>query len=121
MIDDGIRMRFGMHQLIKRDLKQIAHWQISQWARQQPVDHGIDIAEMAQRAVGYILHGATLLRTQGGMLPPDRGQFGIKAAAGKYPTYSMGSKALGAFHIQGILCGLNIQAIARMEGGTGKK
>ena len=25
------------------------------------------------------------------------------------------------FHVQGILCGLNIQAIPRMEGDTGKK
>jgi hypothetical protein len=110
-----------MHQLIKSDLQQIAYRQIGQWSGQESIDDGIDITEMAQGPVGHILHGATLLRTQCGMLPPYSGQFGIKAAAGKYPTYNMSSKALGAFHVQGILCGLNIQAIPRMEGGTGKK
>ena len=76
---------------------------------------------MAQRAVGDILHGAALLRAQCSLLPPHGGEFGIKAATVEYSADDMRSEALGAFHVQGILCGLDIQAVARMEGGAGKK
>ena len=114
-------MRLGMHQLVQRDLQQIAHWQIGQWPRQQPVDRGIDIAEMTQRAVGDVLHRAALLRAQRGVLPPYGGEFGVETAAGEYAADNMCSEALGAFHIQGILCGLDIQTLARLKGCASKK
>jgi hypothetical protein len=62
VIDYRVGRGARVHQLIKRDAKQMAHTIVCEWPFEHFHEHAVDLAEEAQRSVCHILQRCAVLR-----------------------------------------------------------